>query len=253
MIVMAAAGNQVRIVIAPARFDECIAVAATGEDDEPWSGSSRGGAVLISAPGHKVPAARGEKGLSPSSLGNKIGLASGTSYAVAHLAGIAALWLSFHGRDALLDRYGNFGLQEAFVHILATEGFRRPDGWDTGKWGVGIVDAEKVLAADLPDQVVTTEAAALTESAADRVLAMMSDNDGGRDGLCDLLGCPDDELDELLRVHGPEIAYALGEAETRSPDDPELGPESAPEPINLRDRVGNSPLSPQLRQRVARS
>ena len=43
MIVLAAAGNQVGFVTAPASYDNCIAVAATGADGRPWSGSSHGG------------------------------------------------------------------------------------------------------------------------------------------------------------------------------------------------------------------
>lgn len=58
MIVMAAAGNQVGIVTAPASYDNCLAVAATGTGDVPWSGSSRGPAVDVSAPGSCVWTAR---------------------------------------------------------------------------------------------------------------------------------------------------------------------------------------------------
>ena len=36
MIVMAAAGNQVGVVTAPASYDNCIAVAATGTGDSLW-------------------------------------------------------------------------------------------------------------------------------------------------------------------------------------------------------------------------
>ncbi|MET0325245.1 MAG: S8/S53 family peptidase, partial [Ilumatobacteraceae bacterium] len=42
MIVLAAAGNQVGFVTAPASYDNCIAVAASGADGKPWAGSSHG-------------------------------------------------------------------------------------------------------------------------------------------------------------------------------------------------------------------
>ena len=51
MIVMAAAGNKVSFVVAPASYPECLAVAATNCVSEPWPDSSRGALVDISAPG----------------------------------------------------------------------------------------------------------------------------------------------------------------------------------------------------------
>ena len=54
LVVLAAAGNCVRLVVWPARYDECIAVAATNAADEPWPGTCRGAPVDISAPGQNV-------------------------------------------------------------------------------------------------------------------------------------------------------------------------------------------------------
>jgi len=54
MIVMAAAGNYVRLVTAPASYDNCLAVAATGPGDTLWVDSSRGTAVDVSMPGSCV-------------------------------------------------------------------------------------------------------------------------------------------------------------------------------------------------------
>ena len=58
VIVLAAAGNHVRFVVFPAALEEVIAVAASTIRDEPWSGSSRGDAVDITAPGASVWRAR---------------------------------------------------------------------------------------------------------------------------------------------------------------------------------------------------
>jgi hypothetical protein len=102
MIVMAAAGNQVGVVTAPASYDNCIAVAATGTGDSLWPGSSRGAAVDVSAPGSCVWAALFDWTVSPP--GRILNRTNGTSYAVAHLAGVAGLWLAHHGHAALMNR-----------------------------------------------------------------------------------------------------------------------------------------------------
>ncbi len=57
-IVLAAAGNEVGFVVFPAAFDEVVAVAACNIRDQPWSGSSHGDAVDITAPGESVWRAR---------------------------------------------------------------------------------------------------------------------------------------------------------------------------------------------------
>ena len=220
IIVMAAAGNKVRIVVAPARFEECIAVAGTDRQNRPWSGSSRGGPVLISAPGHRVPMAKARKGSKPSDPGTAASVSSGTSYAVAHLAGIAALWLAHHGRDALIARYGPRGIQEAFEEILTTSGFSRPAGWDDD-WGVGIVDAVRVLSADLPDPSAAAEAVDASAPAPGAVerLAEIGIAPGldPRGALRSMLHCDDAEVDELARCHGAELAYLYAEGELPTP------------------------------------
>ncbi len=75
VIVLAAAGNCVKLVVWPARFDDCIAVAGTNFDDAPWRGSSKGSDVDISAPAENVYRASVD---APS-----VGQGQGTSFAVA--------------------------------------------------------------------------------------------------------------------------------------------------------------------------
>ena len=77
MIVMAAAGNKVRVVVAPASYDSCIAVAATDKDRVPWVDSSRGGSVDVSAPGQEVWIANFDRSQLP--WIRSIGTSSGTS------------------------------------------------------------------------------------------------------------------------------------------------------------------------------
>jgi subtilisin family serine protease len=216
VIVLAAAGTQVRIVVAPARFEECIAVAATDEASRPWSGSSRGDPVLISAPGHLVPIARASAGATADAPGAGLGTSSGTSYAVAHLAGVAALWLASWGRDELIGRYGPEGVQEAFEQILTTDGFVRPAGWDD-RWGVGVVDALKVLVADLPDKATRAFEVVGAPVAPPPIVRLaelgLTGDAPPREGLARLLGCATSDVDELARCHGAELAYLHAEGE----------------------------------------
>jgi serine protease len=146
VIVCAAAGNQVRFVVWPAAYDEVIAVAACNVDGKVWRGSSRGSKVDVTAPGESVWRAHVDKRTGAF----EIGRGSGTSYAVATTAGVAALWLARHGRDALAREYGLEKIPFIFNQILR-ESARRPSGWDTDRFGTGIVDATKTLAAPLPN------------------------------------------------------------------------------------------------------
>ena len=147
VIVLCAAGNEVRFVVFPAAFDEVIAVAASTIADVPWSGSSRGPAVDITAPGSSVWRARTERDGGAEQYDVERG--SGTSYAVAATAGVAALWLSYHGRTALIGRYGRNRIASVFKQLLQ-ETCRKVSPWDTGDFGPGIVNAKRLLEAALP-------------------------------------------------------------------------------------------------------
>ena len=210
MIVMAAAGNQVGVVTAPASYDNCIAVAATGPGDVPWAGSSRGAAVDVAAPGRCVWAALFD--WAPSPPGRIVARTNGTSYAVAHLAGAAALWLAHHGYPALVTRYGAPQVQAAFLHQLRLPGVcARPPGWDDD-WGVGRVDAEALLAAPLPDPTALDGVGAFgTPPDADAVerLAALTDVPPARvqEWLTETLG-PTDVAKRADRFAG-ELAYLL--------------------------------------------
>ena len=146
IIVCAAAGNVVRIVVWPARYEEVIAVAACTADRKKWFHSSRGPTVDITAPGHNVWRAYIDK------LGNEsIAPSSGTSYATPHVAGIAALWLAKHGREELLEKYERVSLSVVFRHVLKKSCDPLPDD-DRAQFGAGIVNAARTLAAALPDE-----------------------------------------------------------------------------------------------------
>ena len=90
---MAAAGNCVKELVWPARYEDCIAVGGSNFHDKPWRGSCRGIDVDISAPAENVFRAK-TGGFIP----NEVSQGEGTSYAVALTAGAAACWLAHHGR-----------------------------------------------------------------------------------------------------------------------------------------------------------
>lgn len=144
VIVLAAAGNYVPFVVWPAAYSEVIAVAASNARHQTWKFSSFGSAVDVTAPGESVWCAGVSK---PANF--SVGRGSGTSYAVATVAGIAALWLSHHGRDKLIERYGVEKIPIIFNQVLRDSCDPMPD-WKAG-FGRGLVNADKVLAAALPN------------------------------------------------------------------------------------------------------
>src|SRR4029453_7402241 len=163
MIVMAAAGNYVRAGTAPASSANCLAVAATGPGDTLWVDSSRGIAVDVSMPGSCVHVA------AYNDMTPVVRMANGTSYAVAHLAAAAALWLAHHGRQSLINTFGVKRIQAAFLTTLRWPGVCVvPPGWDPD-YGVGRVDLLALLRAPLPGRQDLVEVGAFGTSEDDAV------------------------------------------------------------------------------------
>lgn len=144
-IVVAAAGNCVGWVVAPAKYEATIAAAASNHADLPWKGSSRGRAVTATAPGEGVWVARRKR---DSTDMVKVEPAAGTSYATAAIAGAAANWVGFHGKERLNAEKGEHSLAALFRYALQ-ESVRKPEGWDTERYGAGILDLEALLKVDL--------------------------------------------------------------------------------------------------------
>lgn len=149
VIVLAAAGNCVGIVVWPARYDKCIAVAGTDSKDARWTGSCKGPEIDISAPAQNVYRATAPD--------NGVEAGQGTSYAVALAAGVAACWLAFHGRANVVSAARQRGetVQDMFRRMAGATA-RVPDGWDSFNMGAGIIDAEALLKADF-DRGLGTE------------------------------------------------------------------------------------------------
>jgi subtilisin family serine protease len=139
VIVVAAAGNYTEIVVWPARFAEVISCGAINASGGTWiwSNGDRGEHVTVMAPGEDVwvlrPTSQTEIIVDPG---------SGTSFATACVAGAIATWLGFHGRDALIARYGRANLAavaKAHLRALTAVGDQ-----------AGVLDMVALLSADLP-------------------------------------------------------------------------------------------------------
>ncbi|OGQ23274.1 MAG: hypothetical protein A2138_13500 [Deltaproteobacteria bacterium RBG_16_71_12] len=149
VIVIAAAGNGTPFVVYPAAFPEVIAVAATDVEDAPFPFTSNGPELDIAAPGARVYAAFLRRDVLSSALHTEVRTLFGTTPATAQVAGVAALWLAYHGRAELLERYGAARLASLFRHLLQRSA-RRPARYRATMMGAGIVDAEALLLAPLP-------------------------------------------------------------------------------------------------------
>lgn len=156
IIVVSAAGNCASTVVWPARYDEAIAVAGINEKFKPWRGSCNGSSVAISGPAEFVLRASASDRNAPSQVSG----GQGTSFATAHLAGVAALWLAHHGRDALIKSLPQgIPLQQLFRTLLASSA--QPGKFDKSEkkdYGAGITDALALLKLD-PRHAFTQEAA----------------------------------------------------------------------------------------------
>ncbi len=146
LILFAAAGNHTKMVIFPALLDNVIAVAASNAETRPWSGSASGAAVDITAPGESVWRAYTFKKKGAVHFDTQ--RSSGTSYATATIAGVCALWLQRHGVAALRTRYGG-RLASVFAELVKAH-CRTVPGWNTQRYGPGLLDAVNLLGASLP-------------------------------------------------------------------------------------------------------
>ncbi len=149
IIWVAAGGSHVpnfgKIWLYPARFPETIATSASTHENKPWKKTFSGKAIDISAPGFDiyVPFSRKKSKF-------KYRWSEGTSFSTPITAAAAAFWLAHHGENKLSSLYQK-GWQrvEAFRKVLKDSSLK-PEGWETDKYGEGILDVEQLLKTPLP-------------------------------------------------------------------------------------------------------
>lgn len=167
----------------PGRYASTIAVSGSTIHGEPWKDACHGKEVDVTAPAEYVWRGNTECG-----VGETVGHGRGTSFATALTAGVAAMWVRYHGYENLWNMYGP-ALSSAFRWVLKNGGTRTPvqladelDGdadltkylrdhpgvpnyrvmvrersrkkkwWETGEYGRGLIDADRVLATPLPSR-----------------------------------------------------------------------------------------------------
>ncbi len=157
IIIVAASGNYIpggpfrKFVVWPANYKETVGVAASDPDGKPWKHSSKGRRIDITAPGAGVWVARAKYVKHLGKRVKEVTRGSGTSFSTAYVAGAASLWLSHHGQDFLKNTYGPENVPWVFKYLLKNHAYNRPEGWDTKKYGPGILDVYKLVTAPLPD------------------------------------------------------------------------------------------------------
>jgi subtilisin family serine protease len=137
-----------RPVTFPGKWASTIAVSASDPKDQPWRDAARGEEVDVTAPGVDVWRGETRPGTGGANT-DAVETGDGTSFSTALVAGIASLWIQYHGYAALHGCYQG-ALASTFRSVLRNGGARRPEGWRTAEFGPGIVDAEGLLKASLP-------------------------------------------------------------------------------------------------------
>jgi subtilisin family serine protease len=147
VIVVAAAGQYYLFgVVAPARLRHSIAVGGTIPGLAVWPASCSGPEVDICAPAEPIRVA---STVYRNGYQFVYGESNGTSYATPLVAGTAALWLTRWASE-LDTRYPEkWQRVEAFRFALRRSA-QVPTGWDTQRYGAGVLDAAAALAIDLP-------------------------------------------------------------------------------------------------------
>jgi hypothetical protein len=145
VIMVCAAGNVVQSVVAPARMRRTLVIAGVTSQDVPWSGSSFGPEVDLSAPAADIRNALAR----PADKFTYANDGDGTSYATAMVSGAAALWLSLRRLELASAYPQKWQIVEAFKRAARTTA-RVPANWQPGGFGTGVLDVRALLEAPLP-------------------------------------------------------------------------------------------------------
>jgi hypothetical protein len=149
IIFIAAAGQtDLNLIPVPASFPGVVAV--TGSDSNGGQVGNTGAKVAIAAPALDIyEASFSFDGFNnPTAIRERLPNVA-TSFATAQVAGVAALWVAFHGKQNLLNLYPNVALYRVFLSMLP-QCVTTPAGWNTANSGPGIIDALKLLSQPLP-------------------------------------------------------------------------------------------------------
>lgn len=219
IIIIASAGNYSgSFITAPAKYRESICVAGCNADHEIWKGSARGSRVDICGPAQDVwKAGYLQNEAIPMQ-------SSSNSFATALTAGVAALWLAYHGRDNLINRYDahDIPLGEVFRVILKQSADPSP-----GVGFGGILNAEKVLEMPLPEpdevlkafewEALTADPSEIPQPSLATTLEIMGDNyKSSRQLLARSLDIPENQLERSAMNCGDELAFHMLLATARS-------------------------------------
>lgn len=180
ILIIAAAGNNVKTIVWPARFKNTVAVAGVNVLCKPWSGSSAGNRIDISAPGQDVWRASMFKadgselasGINTTTTLQEptydIWMGNGTTYATGHTAGAAALWFAYHKDEPVFKQITDNGMiVSVFKKALASSAWQPTDSnppdthcdstdWTPELYGEGILDAVSLLEAPIESTLELT-------------------------------------------------------------------------------------------------
>ena len=198
VILVAAAGNCIGTVVWPARYEEAIAVGGVNAALRAWRGSSSGPAVDFSGPAEFVLRANARH---PDDGEENATGGQGTSFAAALTSGVAALWLSHHGRGTLIGLLPEGRTLQEMFRALVRKTARAAGTLDPEAFGAGVIDARALLEADPATAFAGVEAAVPATSPASDLRALMADAFGPSG-----LEAAATALDE--GQHAPELACA---------------------------------------------
>lgn len=161
VIVVAAGGNRVPFMVAPAVYDETIAVTACAIDGDPSPHTARGKKADICAPGKLVTHPRPIVNREEIRRGevNEFEFdyikGNGTSLATPFITAAAFLWLSYHGKENLRTMYSKgCYIVEAFRRSLKESAtpFHSQSYTDKERYGAGFVNYKNLLLYPLPSE-----------------------------------------------------------------------------------------------------
>jgi subtilisin family serine protease len=250
VIIVSAAGNNVPTVVFPAAYPEVVAVAATHAADGPWRFTGIGTTVDIAAPGEQVWCARASL-KQDGSVTFAVDRGTGTSFSTACVAGLACLWLSYHGgRQAVADQYGGRRdlVPYVFQYLLATTANSDHELFQEGKYGAGIANAEALLAADLPPMDVVERFAEVTRAQPVNVFSAVSGLFGGLFGLAErpVVSLASEDAADVIAQSRPEpTETAVVQRTTKAQDDAQAMLRQL-----LGDKDRTDRLAPELLMRI---